>query len=209
MSSTCVAPRPRQPRARRCASTAGSCARSPGRRARLGSATLGACLDSTTGSPPLARPTPTNCASRSSRGSRPASPSRPYVPTLALPSPLQSVLDFGCGLGRNFPYLASLGASVTGFDLPPMIERCRTLAPAPVERLSDDWAEVRAASRFDLIFRLARPATRRDRRVPRLPARLRAHGVSRLSADAHPDGLRRQPAAAGRRGRGLRRRRAA
>ena len=84
-------------------------------------------------------------------GFKSGKPFTPYVPTLALPSPLHSVLDFGCGLGRNFPYLTSLGASVTGFDLPPMIERCRTLAPAQVERLSDDWAEIRA-SRFDLIF---------------------------------------------------------
>jgi 2-polyprenyl-3-methyl-5-hydroxy-6-metoxy-1,4-benzoquinol methylase len=84
-------------------------------------------------------------------GFKAGKPFTPYVPTLAMPSPLRSVVDFGCGLGRNFPYLASTGASVTGFDLPPMIERCRTLAPAPVERLTGDWAEVRAGS-FDLIF---------------------------------------------------------
>lgn len=83
-------------------------------------------------------------------GFKAGKPFTPYVPTLAMPSPLRSVLDFGCGLGRNFPYLASLGASVTGFDLPPMIERCRALAPAPVERLSHDWLDVRAWS-FDLI----------------------------------------------------------
>lgn len=85
-------------------------------------------------------------------GFKAGKPFTPYVPTLALPSPLHSVLDFGCGLGRNFPYLASRGAPVTGFDLPPMIERCRTLAPAWVPRLSDDWAAVRAPSSFDLIF---------------------------------------------------------
>ena len=84
-------------------------------------------------------------------GFRSGKPFTPYVPTQALPSPVRSVLDFGCGLGRNFPYLTSLGASVTGFDLPPMIERCRALAPTPVERLSDDWAALRASS-FDLIF---------------------------------------------------------
>jgi len=78
-------------------------------------------------------------------------PFTPYVPTLALPSPLRSALDFGCGVGRNFPYLTSIAAEVTGFDLPPMVERCRALAPAPVDRLADDWVEVRT-SRFDLIF---------------------------------------------------------
>ena len=94
---------------------------------------------------------PTNCASRILTGFKAGKPFTPYVPTLALPSPLRSVLDFGCGLGRNFPYLTSLAETVTGFDLPPMIERCRTLAPAPVPHLSDDWAEVRGSS-FDLIF---------------------------------------------------------
>lgn len=84
-------------------------------------------------------------------GFKAGKPFTPYVPTLPMPSPLRSVLDFGCGLGRNFPYLTSTGASVTGFDLPPMIDRCRALAPTPVDRLTGDWAEVRAGS-FDLIF---------------------------------------------------------
>ena len=98
-------------------------------------------------------------------GFKAGKPFTPYVPTLALPSPLRSVLDFGCGLGRNFPYLASLGASVTGFDLPPMIERCRTLAPTPVERLSDDWA-ARSGLSFDLIFAsLVLPNTSRPTRA--------------------------------------------
>lgn len=84
-------------------------------------------------------------------GFKSGKPFTPYVPTLAMPSPLGAALDFGCGVGRNFPYLTSIADKVTGFDLPPMIERCRTLAPGPVDRLADDWAEVRTSC-FDLIF---------------------------------------------------------
>lgn len=72
-------------------------------------------------------------------------PFTPYVPTLTMPSRVGSALDFGCGLGRNFPYLTGVADRVTGFDLAPMIERCRTLAPTPVAHLSHDWSELRTA----------------------------------------------------------------
>src|SRR3990170_538113 len=62
-------------------------------------------------------------------GFKEGKPFTPYVPTIALPAPLGSVLDFGCGLGRNFPYLRSVASRVVGYDLPAMIERCRELAP--------------------------------------------------------------------------------
>lgn len=78
-------------------------------------------------------------------------PFTPYVPTLALPAPVGALLDFGCGVGRNFPYLKSIARHVTGFDLPPMIERCRALATDPVDLLVDDWGDVRGR-RFDVIF---------------------------------------------------------
>jgi SAM-dependent methyltransferase len=84
-------------------------------------------------------------------GSRSGKPFAPYVPTIALPSPVDRVLDFGCGVGRNFPYLKQIARQVTGFDLPPMIERCRALAAVPAERLADDWDALRS-ERFDLVF---------------------------------------------------------
>ena len=84
-------------------------------------------------------------------GSKAGKPFAPHTPTIALPPGLDRVLDFGCGLGRNFPYLTSIARRVTGFDLPPMIARCRTLATQPVDRLEDDWARLRE-ERFDLIF---------------------------------------------------------
>lgn len=84
-------------------------------------------------------------------GFKDGKPFTPYRPTLALPSPLGSVLDFGCGLGRNFPYLRSIASRVTGFDLPAMIARCRAQSATPVAALTDDWAALRE-QRFDLIF---------------------------------------------------------
>lgn len=82
-------------------------------------------------------------------GYKDGKPFTPYVPTVALP-PLGRVLDFGCGLGRNFPFLTRVAREVTGFDLPPMIERCRGLEPSGVV-LTADWEALRP-SRFDLIF---------------------------------------------------------
>lgn len=78
-------------------------------------------------------------------------PFTPYVPTLALPVPAAAVLDFGCGLGRNFPYLTSVASRVVGYDLPAMIARCRDVSPVAVDMLSSDWAVVRS-ERFDFVF---------------------------------------------------------
>ena len=84
-------------------------------------------------------------------GYKTGKPFTPYVPTVPLPAPITWVLDFGCGIGRNFPYLNSIARHVAGFDLPPMIERCRSLAGESVALLSDDWRDV-AHRRFDLIY---------------------------------------------------------
>src|SRR5262249_27116006 len=78
-------------------------------------------------------------------------PFTPYVPTLELPFPIDWVLDFGCGVGRNFPYLKSIARHVAGFDLEAMIARCRTLATEPIDVLTGTWAEL-SARRFDLVF---------------------------------------------------------
>jgi SAM-dependent methyltransferase len=84
-------------------------------------------------------------------GYKDGKPFTPYVPTIPLPGSLESVLDFGCGLGRNFPYLAGLARTVAGFDLPPMIERCRQTSGRVVDFLSSDWNQVRQLH-FDLVF---------------------------------------------------------
>ena len=84
-------------------------------------------------------------------GYKAGKPFTPYRPTVALPSPIGTVLDFGCGVGRSFSFLRTIAEHVTGFDLPPMIERCRALAAEPVDVLADDWNDVRTRQ-FDLIF---------------------------------------------------------
>ena len=82
-------------------------------------------------------------------GYKAGKPFTPYVPTIQLP-PVKSVLDFGCGLGRNFPYLKAIARIVDGFDLPPMVDRCRAQGE-PVNALVSDWSEVRTR-RYDLVF---------------------------------------------------------
>lgn len=84
-------------------------------------------------------------------GYKTGKPFTPYVPTIALPASIDSVLDFGCGLGRNFPYLKTIAISVDGYDLPPMIDRCRALATEKVNDLSADWGHVRER-KYALVF---------------------------------------------------------
>ena len=84
-------------------------------------------------------------------GYKSGKPFTPYVPTIALPTPVNSVLDFGCGVGRNFPYLKSIAKEVVGFDVAPMIARCRELATETVDALTSDWEDV-SHRRFDLVF---------------------------------------------------------
>jgi len=84
-------------------------------------------------------------------GFKSGKPFIPYQPTVRLPPTPGAVLDFGCGVGRNFAWLSTIAGSVTGFDLPPMIARCRRLAAVAVDALEDDWSRVRLR-RFDLIF---------------------------------------------------------
>lgn len=84
-------------------------------------------------------------------GYKAGKPFTPYVPTSALPMPIESVLDFGCGLGRNFPYLKTVASRVEGYDLPPMIERCRALATEQVSDLTSDWVDARTR-RYALVF---------------------------------------------------------
>jgi SAM-dependent methyltransferase len=82
-------------------------------------------------------------------GYKSGKPFTPYVPTVPLPA-VQSALDFGCGLGRNFPYLKQLARTVAGYDLPPMVERCRQSGGVAIDFLSSDWQQMKSL-KFDLI----------------------------------------------------------
>ena len=84
-------------------------------------------------------------------GYKAGKPFTPYIPTIALPARIDSVLDFGCGLGRNFPYLKTIASRVEAFDLPAMIDRCRALATERVNDLISDWNDGRTR-RYDLVF---------------------------------------------------------
>ena len=84
-------------------------------------------------------------------GFKDGKPFTPYTPTVQLPTPIGSLLDFGCGLGRNFPYLTTVSARVVGYDLPPMIARCRALAAHRVDRLEADWSILRHEP-FDVVY---------------------------------------------------------
>lgn len=83
-------------------------------------------------------------------GFKDGKPFTPYAPTIPLPAQVDWVLDFGCGVGRNFPCVRTFGRHVAAFDLPPMVARCRELGD-PIDLLSDDWNDLRGR-RFDLIF---------------------------------------------------------
>ena len=83
-------------------------------------------------------------------GYKSGKPFTPYVPTIRLPSSLGWVLDFGCGIGRNFSYLKTAAQHVAGFDLEPMVERCRVLASESIDLLTHDWNEL-VLRRFDLV----------------------------------------------------------
>ncbi len=77
-------------------------------------------------------------------------PFTPYVPTIDIGRPAR-VLDFGCGLGRNLPYLTGVATEVVGFDLPEMIERVGALDWPGAVSFESDWDRVRE-QRFDLVF---------------------------------------------------------
>jgi len=60
-----------------------------------------------------------------------------------------NILDFGCGIGRNFRVLNQYAHRLAGFDIPEMIDACkRECAQADVE-LYSDWSRVGELS-FDL-----------------------------------------------------------
>jgi SAM-dependent methyltransferase len=83
-------------------------------------------------------------------GYRAGKPFLPYVPTCGVGRP-RRVLDFGCGLGRNTGFLASVADEVVGFDLPEMVDRARGGTWPRGVRFEACWDVVRAA-RFDLVF---------------------------------------------------------
>lgn len=64
-----------------------------------------------------------------------------------------TVLDFGCGLGRNLPFLKNSFARVVGIDLPSMIESLRQGPEAAgYDALYDDRARLVAEEAVDVCY---------------------------------------------------------
>jgi len=51
-----------------------------------------------------------------------------------------SVLDFGCGLGRNTDYLNSISKELYSFDLPSMVDKVKNLKNMP--NIFSDWNSI-------------------------------------------------------------------
>lgn len=63
---------------------------------------------------------------------------------------MDSVLDFGVGMGRNFPYLKTLFKNVHGFDTEPMINNLKQ-RDGFGENLYFDWSEA-TQRKYDLVY---------------------------------------------------------
>ena len=57
-----------------------------------------------------------------------------------------SVLDFGCGIGRNFPYFSSISDKVYAYDLPHVMDKCEELRG---KDLMSDIHVIRDMNNFD------------------------------------------------------------
>jgi SAM-dependent methyltransferase len=70
---------------------------------------------------------------------------------LIRPVALESILDFGCGIGRNFGYFKTIAETVDGYDLPLMIDRCKKMTKdLLVDNLYDDWDQVKNTKIYNI-----------------------------------------------------------
>lgn len=66
------------------------------------------------------------------------------------PEKIGSILDFGCGIGRNFPALRDRCRRLCGYDIPEMIAACVNHCDDHPVELTDDWGTV-VGREYDLI----------------------------------------------------------
>ena len=62
---------------------------------------------------------------------------------------VDKVLDFGCGIGRNFPSLRSCSEEIVAYDIPEMLDACRQYADCTNVTLMQNWDEI-IKYRFDV-----------------------------------------------------------
>ena len=64
-------------------------------------------------------------------------PSSPVSLVVTDPSiNIKKVLDFGCGIGRNFKHYKKFYEEVHGYDLPSMVDRCKVINKEKINTLS-------------------------------------------------------------------------
>jgi len=88
-----------------------------------------------------------DCILTGFKDGKPFAPDAPRV----IGSQYKRILDFGCGLGRNFPLLRSLCDVVHAYDLPEMVEKCRIESSESIQLLTSNWNEI-ARHHYDLIY---------------------------------------------------------
>ena len=63
---------------------------------------------------------------------------------------LDKILDFGCGVGRNFNYYNKISREVHGYDLPHMVKRCSSVCSEKINLLTSDWDEI-SSNHYDIV----------------------------------------------------------
>jgi hypothetical protein len=68
------------------------------------------------------------------------------------PREIQTMLDFGCGVGRNFIHYRDVSKILHGYDLPTMIKRCRNMTQdIYADKLLDNWNDVNSGIKYDIV----------------------------------------------------------
>ena len=60
------------------------------------------------------------------------------------------VLDFGCGIGRNFKYFKEFSTELHGYDLDIIVDRCKDLCKEEIDLLTGDWSEIQR-NKYDMV----------------------------------------------------------
>ena len=63
---------------------------------------------------------------------------------------IKKVLDFGCGIGRNFKHYKKFYEEVHGYDLPSMVDRCKVINNEKINLLTSDWNEI-LSNTYDMV----------------------------------------------------------
>lgn len=66
--------------------------------------------------------------------------------------PDATVLDFGCGLGRNGGLLKSYFQRVVGYDIPEMVASLKTQGETPYSAVYDDIGTLTGAEKISLVY---------------------------------------------------------